>query len=130
MIIGIGTDIVQIPRIEKILELYPESFPKRILAAEEFKKFALLNKEKCAAFLAKRFAAKEAISKAFGVGIGQGINLKDITILNNELGKPTACISANYTQKLSPCNIYLSLSDDYPICVAFVVVEKICSDNV
>lgn len=124
MIIGIGTDIVQIPRIEKILELYPKSFPKRILTAEEFENFALLSKEKYAAFLAKRFAAKEAISKAFGIGIGQGINLKDITILNNELGKPTASISSNYTQKLSPFNIHLSLSDDYPICVAFVVVEK------
>lgn len=125
MIIGVGTDIVQIPRIEKIIKLYPEIFPKRILNTEELKKFALLNKESHAAFLAKRFAAKEAISKAFGVGIGRGINFKDITLLNDELGKPIVKIASVYTQKLPPFNIHLSLSDDYPICVAFVVIEKI-----
>ncbi|MCC8376797.1 MAG: holo-ACP synthase [Rickettsia endosymbiont of Graphium doson] len=125
MIIGVGTDIVQIPRIEKLIKLYPEIFSKRILNTEELKKFTLLNKESYAAFLAKRFAAKEAISKAFGVGIGRGINFKDITLLNDELGKPIVKIDSVYTQKLPPFNIHLSLSDDYPICVAFVVVEKI-----
>ncbi|HJD61833.1 MAG TPA: holo-ACP synthase [Rickettsia endosymbiont of Columbicola hoogstraali] len=125
MIIGIGTDIVQIPRIEKLIKLYPEIFPKRILNTEELKKFTLLNKESYAAFLAKRFSAKEAISKAFGVGIGCGINFKDVTVLNDELGKPIVKIDSVYTQKLPPFNIHLSLSDDYPICVAFVVVEKI-----
>lgn len=125
MIIGVGTDIVQIPRIEKIIKLYPEIFPKRILNTEELKKFALLKKKSHVTFLAKRFAAKEAISKAFGVGIGRGINFKDITLLNDELGKPIVKIDSLYTQKLPPFNIHLSLSDDYPICVAFVVVEKI-----
>ena len=59
-----------------------KSFPKRILVVKEFKKFTLLNKVKHAVFLAKSFAAKEVISRAFGVGIGQGINFKYITILN------------------------------------------------
>ncbi|WP_395476282.1 holo-ACP synthase [Rickettsia endosymbiont of Pantilius tunicatus] len=127
MIIGVGTDIVQIPRIEKIIKLYPKIFPKRILNTEELKKFALLKKESHATFLAKRFAAKEAISKAFGVGIGRGINFKDITVFNDELGKPIVKLDSDYTQKLLPFNIRLSLSDDYPICVAFVVVEKIIS---
>ncbi|MGX6960645.1 MAG: holo-ACP synthase [Rickettsia endosymbiont of Pentastiridius leporinus] len=124
MIIGIGTDIVQIPRIEKILELYPKRFAERILASQELQKFVLLGKHKQATFLAKRFAAKEAISKAFGVGIGQGINLKDIAVLSNELGKPIVQISSSYTQKLPPLNIHLSLSDDYPICVAFAMIQK------
>ncbi|MCC8462052.1 MAG: holo-ACP synthase [Rickettsia endosymbiont of Ecitomorpha arachnoides] len=123
MLIGVGTDIVQIPRIEKILHLYPELFAKKILTSKELKQFALLEKTNHAAFLAKRFAAKEAISKAFGVGIGQGINLKDITILNDELGKPVVEVNSNYTDKLPPFNINLSLSDDYPVCVAFAVVE-------
>jgi len=123
MIIGIGTDIVQIPRIEKILELYPKLFAKRILAAKELEKFVLLGKEKHTPFLAKRFAAKEAISKAFGVGIGQGINFKDIVILNDELGKPIVEINSNYTKQLPSFNIQLSLSDDYPICIAFAVIE-------
>ncbi|XVN41016.1 MAG: holo-ACP synthase [Rickettsia endosymbiont of Argas persicus] len=124
MIIGVGTDIVQIPRIEKIIKLYPEIFPKKILTVEELKKFTLLKEENCTTFLAKRFAAKEAISKAFGIGIGQGINFKDITILNNELGKPIVKLNSVYALKLSPFNIHLSLSDDYPICIAFVVVEE------
>lgn len=83
MLVGIGTDIVQIPRIEKILHLYPELFSKRILALKELRQ------------LAKRFAAKEAVSKAFGVGIGQGINFKDIIILNDDLGKPLVNINSN-----------------------------------
>jgi len=123
MLIGIGTDIVQIPRIKKILYLYPELFAKRILASKELKQFALLDKTNCATFLAKRFAAKEAVSKAFGVGIGQGINFKDITILNDDLGKPLVSINSNYTKNLSPFNIHLSISDDYPVCVAFAIVE-------
>ncbi len=129
MIIGIGTDIVQIPRIEKIINLYPEIFSNRILTTEELKKFALLKKERRAAFLAKRFAAKEAISKAFGIGIGRGINVKDITVLNDELGKPIVKLDSVYTQKLPLLNIHLSLSDDYPICVAFVIVEKTISPS-
>jgi len=124
MIIGIGTDIVQIPRIEKILKLYPKLFAKKILAAKELQKFVLLDEENKAAFLAKRFAAKEAVSKAFGIGIGQGINLKDIAVLNDELGKPIVEIDSSYTKKLPCFNINLSLSDDYPVCIAFVVVEK------
>ncbi|BBJ31890.1 holo-[acyl-carrier-protein] synthase [Rickettsia asiatica] len=123
MIIGVGTDIVQIPRIEKILHLYLELFAKKILTSKELAQLSLLDKTGYAVFLAKRFAAKEAISKAFGVGIGQGINFKDIIILNNDLGKPIVEVSSNYTNKLPPFNIHLSLSDDYPVCVAFVVIE-------
>ncbi|CAK6518778.1 holo-ACP synthase [Rickettsia helvetica] len=123
MIIGVGTDIVQIPRIEKILHLYLELFAKKILTSKELAQLSLLDKTGYAVFLAKRFAAKEAISKAFGVGIGQGINFKDIIILNNDLGKPIVEVSSNYTNKLPPFNIHLSLSDDYPVCVAFAVIE-------
>ncbi|ABV75169.1 4'-phosphopantetheinyl transferase [Rickettsia akari str. Hartford] len=126
MLIGVGTDIVQILRIEKILHLYPELFAKRILASKELRQFALLNKTSHATFLAKRFAAKEAVSKAFGIGIGQGINFKDITILNDDLGKPIVEVSASYTKKYSSFNIHLSLSDDYPVCVAFAIVESSC----
>lgn len=124
MLIGIGTDVVQIPRIEKILNLYPELFAKRILTPKELIRFVSLEKKSHAAFLAKRFAAKEAVSKAFSVGIGQGINLKDITILNDDLGKPIVEVNSNYTKKKFPFNIHLSLSDDYPVCVAFAVVEN------
>ncbi|MEY4463529.1 MAG: 4-phosphopantetheinyl transferase [Pseudomonadota bacterium] len=123
MLIGIGTDIVQIPRIEKILHSYPELFAKRILASKELRQFVLLDKTSHTTFLAKRFAAKEAVSKAFGVGIGQGINFKDITILNDDLGKPIVEVNSSYTKKYSSFNIHLSLSDDYPVCVAFAVIE-------
>ncbi|AAU04033.1 holo-ACP synthase [Rickettsia typhi] len=127
MLIGVGTDIVQIPRIEKILNLYQELFAKKILTSQELKQFTLLDKPNHATFLAKRFAAKEAVSKAFGVGIGQGINFKNITIINDNLGKPVVEVSSHYTNKLIPFHIHLSLSDDYPICIAFAIVESNCS---
>ncbi|MCC8369034.1 MAG: holo-ACP synthase [Rickettsia endosymbiont of Oxypoda opaca] len=124
MIVGVGTDIVQIPRIEKILSLYKERFIKRILAVSELKKLALLNEEAHAGFLAKRFAAKEAISKALGTGIGIGISFKDIIILNDSFGKPFVELASNYLEKFTSVNIHLSISDDYPVCIAFAVISK------
>lgn len=122
MIIGVGTDIVQMPRISRIFSIYKECFAKRILSRKEFERFYTLNEEGKINFLSKRFAAKEAVSKAFGLGIGRGISFCDITILNDDLGKPTAhisssCIKGNF-------DVYLSISDDPPVCIAFAVVSK------
>jgi holo-[acyl-carrier protein] synthase len=121
MILGIGTDVVQIERIKNILSIHRERFIKRILVESEISQMNKLSIDKQENFIAKRFAAKEAISKAFGVGISKEIGFCDIEISNNSLGKPVAHI-AKYDSKYK---IHLSLSDDYPVVVAFCVIEFI-----
>jgi len=121
---GIGTDIVQIPRIEKVLHLYGQIFIRRILSEEEIQKMNLLKQDQYGRFLAKRFAAKEAISKALGTGIGANLRFKDISVLNDKLGKPLVKIChPKYQGELGQkINIHLSISDDYPISVAFAII--------
>ena len=123
MIFGIGTDIVQIPRIETILERYRIIFPTKILSNIELQFFKSLLPSKHSSFLAKRFAAKEAISKAFGIGITKrNLQFKDITILNDEFGKPYAEINSKKFNDIEKFKINLSISDDYPIAIAFAIV--------
>ncbi|MCC8417852.1 MAG: holo-ACP synthase [Rickettsia endosymbiont of Bryobia graminum] len=125
MIIGVGTDIVQILRIERLLNLYQQRFIERILSQPEIQKLSSLNKESYSNFLAKRFAAKEAISKATGRGIGRDFSFKDISILNDELGRPFVKISLyNDYKKFDGLQIHLSISDDYPLALAFAVITQ------
>lgn len=133
MIIGIGTDIVQIPRIERILSLYGQRFIDRILSKKEIQKLTSLSKDRYGYFLAKRFAAKEAVSKALGVGIGRNLRFKDISVLNDDLGKPFVWICCpekpnkfgqNLGHNLGQIKIHLSISDDYPTSVAFAIVTS------
>lgn len=121
MILGIGTDIVQIPRIEKLIEKYDINIAKKILCSSELDQYQALPNIKKASFLAKRFAAKEAIAKAFGTGIGPCIKFHDIIISNDAMGKPIATIDAAIANNK---NILLSISDDYPIAIAFVVISQ------
>ncbi|WP_316354220.1 holo-ACP synthase [Candidatus Trichorickettsia mobilis] len=123
MIIGIGTDIVQIYRIEQLLAKYGEVFKSRILSLSEIDLVSRLSPNKHAAFIAKRFAAKEAISKALGSGIGQSLQFKNIKIFNDNLGKPFATIHSTKIKDLGKFKIDLSISDDYPIAIAFAVVS-------
>lgn len=125
MIIGVGTDIVQIPRIERILKLYDQRFVNIILSKTEIQKLTSLSKDQYGCFLAKRFAAKEAVSKALGIGIGRGLRFKDISVLNDALGKPFVqiCYPEN-PNKFGQVKIHLSISDDYPISVAFAVITS------
>lgn len=120
MIIGIGTDIVQIPRIEKLIDKYGDSFKNKILNDRELLLIEKLSFNKHASFLAKRFAAKESISKAFGKGIHNELSFRNIIVLNNEFGMPYVIIESKNVNKI---NISLSLSDDYPIALAFAVVS-------
>ncbi|WP_341756956.1 MULTISPECIES: holo-ACP synthase [unclassified Candidatus Tisiphia] len=130
MIISIGTDIVQIPRIERILNLYGQCFIDRILSKKEVQKLTSISKDQHGCFLAKRFAAKEAVSKALGVGIGRNLQFKDISILNDDLGKPfvLGCYPENlnkFGRNLEQVKVHLSISDDYPIAIAFVIVTSL-----
>ncbi len=124
-IYGIGTDIANTNRIKKSLK--NENFVKRLFDKNEIKKCnKQTNKVNC---YAKRFAAKEAFSKALGTGISRGINFKEIIIYNNKFGKPTIKLlgkTKNIVSKIlkkKKINIYLSLSDDNPFAVATVVIS-------
>lgn len=129
MIIGVGTDLISVARIEeKILKL-GEKFINRIFTKEEIKQASQLQNK--SNFYAKRFAAKEAFSKAIGLGIGRGINFLDIEIRNDDLGKPSVKIINNKESFLNDhfagkkLNFHLSLSDEKNMALATVIIEKI-----
>lgn len=121
MISGIGTDIVHIKRIEALLTKYGDRFVNRILSKSEIVQFRIKNS---VLYLARRFAGKEAFFKAIGTGIGKPLRFSDITISNDDLGKPEIKIEDVEKGKLIKkySNIHISLSDDYPVAIAFVVV--------
>ena len=124
MIYGVGTDIVNIDRVKKILSKNRDGFVKRVLSEHEQALFA--NKADSAAYCAKRFAAKEAFAKALGTGIGRVVGFQDLTIRNNENGKPYFIPSEKLRQYLIEKSIkhaHLSISDESQNAIAFVVLE-------
>jgi len=124
MIYGVGTDIVSIERIQKIILKNREGLIKRVLTEHEQALFA--NKADSAAFCAKRFAAKEAFSKALGTGIGRAVSFQDLTIRNNDNGKPHFIPSEKlrlYLLEKGVKQAHLSISDESQYAVAFVVLE-------
>ena len=124
MIYGIGTDIVSIERIQEIILKNRDGFIKRVLTDHEQALFA--NKADSPAFCAKRFAAKEAFSKALGTGIGKEVGFQDLTVRNNENGKPHFITSEKLRLYLLAKGIkqaHLSISDESKNAVAFVVLE-------
>ena len=126
MIRGVGTDIVDLSRIEASLVRAGEAFAKRILTASEFIRFEALGERRRVAFLAKRFAAKEAAAKALGTGIGRGISFQHFCVSNTEQGAPELQLSAAAAARLAALGAscaHLSLSDERDYAVAFVVLE-------
>ena len=124
MTYGVGTDIVNIERVKKILSKNRDGFIKRVLSEHEQALFA--NKADSAAYFAKRFAAKEAFAKALGTGIGRVVSFQDLTVRNNENGKPHFIPSEKLRQYLVENNIkqaHLSISDESQNAIAFVVLE-------
>tara|TARA_B100001750_G_C15164361_1_gene426074 strand:- start:128 stop:523 length:396 start_codon:yes stop_codon:yes gene_type:complete len=126
-IFGIGTDIVNIKRMEDSLKKRGFSFKNKIFSRKEISYCD--NKKNPSSFYAKRFAAKEAFSKALGTGIRKGVNLKNIEISNNSQGKPSIKLKGNLPNflkkrvKNKKYNIYLSLSDDRPWAQATVIIS-------
>ena len=126
-IFGIGTDIVNIKRMEKSLKRHGSKLKNNIFSKNEITYCE--NKKNSAAFYAKRFAAKEALSKALGTGIRKGIKFKNIEIRNDSYGKPSILLKGaveNYLQKKiksKKYNIHLSLSDDKPWAQATVIIS-------
>lgn len=124
MIYGVGTDIINIERVAHILTKNKGAFVKRVLS--EYEQLLFANKGDSAAYCAKRFAAKEAFAKALGTGIGKVMSFQDLTIRNNEEGKPYFIPSEKLRLYLVDRNIkqaHLSLSDEKFNAVAFVVLE-------
>lgn len=125
MIHGIGTDLVYIPRIEALLLRHGMRFARRILADSEFAEFQQSTKP--AEFLAKRFAAKEATSKALGTGFRNGLSLKHIAVGHDELGRPTLDYSGEGVRLVEQFAIedsHLSLSDEREYALAFVTLTR------
>ena len=125
MIIGIGVDLCEIDRIREAISRHRDHFAQRILATDERTEFDSLNQSMRPSFLAKRFAAKEAVAKALGTGIGRGFGFHDITITHDELGKPMVSLNSE-NQALKDAlayRIHLSISDERTHAVAFCTIE-------
>jgi len=127
-VIGLGTDIVNINRIKKIYTKYGNQFLDKILTESEKKIEKKKSRLKNIETIAKRFAAKEAISKAIGHGFSKGIHFKNIEIYNDKNGRPYANVNGKakiILNKLSKKhNIFLSLSDDKPWAVATALITS------
>jgi len=124
MIVGIGTDVVSIERIAGVLERHGERFLNRILTADERRRFDRTKAK--ASHLAKRWAAKEAFSKAIGTGIHPPFTWKSIGVGRDPKGKPLVVPSAEmakHLKKLGVTSAHVSLTDDAGVAVAFVVLE-------
>lgn len=129
MIYGIGTDIIQISRVAAALERHGERFAERVLGPEEMQKF-LRRRAKVEArglrFLATRFAAKEAFSKAIGLGMRMPMTWRSMQVLNAASGQPVAVCSGALQEFMNSQGLraQVSITDEADYAVAFVIVEK------
>jgi holo-[acyl-carrier protein] synthase len=124
VIFGVGTDVVEIGRIEKALSRWGERFAERILCAPELNRFR--KHKQPASYLAKRFAAKEAFTKALGTGIKAPANWHGVWVTNHASGKPELQFSEPLKKDLSRRGIsraHLSLADERGVAVATVILE-------
>ena len=124
MIFGIGTDIVAVTRLRAMWERHGDRAVERILAPQEIPDFAGATDK--GRFLAKRFAAKEAFSKALGTGVRPPATLSAIAILHDHLGKPMLVFSPALHALLGEKNLkaHLSISDEAEYAVAYVILEQ------
>jgi holo-[acyl-carrier protein] synthase len=130
MIFGIGTDIVQVSRIQKSLDRYGELFARRILAEAELEDFRRTLHP--ARFLARRFAAKEALAKAYGTGFSGGLTFRDIVVTHDAAGKPLLALAGRAAELQREMGIgekFISISDEREYAVAFVTVLKDTASN-
>lgn len=123
-IVGTGTDLVSIARIKSIWDKFGTAFSRRILARSELERLALSRNP--VAFLAKRYAAKEAVAKALGTGFRpQGILLTEICVNNDPLGRPYLEYSGKAASEMDRLNVresHLTLSDEKEFALAFVIL--------
>ncbi len=130
MIIGVGSDLIDIRRVEKTLKRFPERFKNRIFTETERRKSD--RRANCAASYAKRFAAKEACSKALGTGFRRGVFWRDLGVVNLKSGKPTMALTGGARERLELLipegmapQIDLTISDDFPLAQAVVIISAV-----
>lgn len=124
MIYGIGTDIVEVSRIEGSLAHFGETLARRILTESEYLEFE--QSQVKARFLAKRFAVKEAVGKALGTGLRPPVTMQNIGVGHDDLGKPVLVLAPDLQQWVDDRGIrfmHVSISDEKALAVAFVVLE-------
>jgi holo-[acyl-carrier protein] synthase len=132
VIYGIGTDIVLVARIERLIERWGARFPRRVLGPEELAEYERRRSRGShgagysARYLAKRFAAKEAYSKALGLGLRAPMSLLSLQILNDARGKPLAVPRGDLARFVAERGLtaHVSLSDEIDSAVAFVILES------
>ncbi|MDP8916364.1 MAG: holo-ACP synthase [Pseudomonadota bacterium] len=130
MILGIGSDLTDIRRIERTLNRHGERFTRRVFTETE--RARAERKPHAAATYAKRFAAKEACAKALGTGMRGGVFWRDMGVVNARSGQPTLALTGGAAARLAAltppgaqARIHLSITDDHPYAQAFVVIEAV-----
>jgi holo-[acyl-carrier protein] synthase len=130
VIIGIGSDLCDISRIEQTLARFGERFTHRVFTIEERRKAE--GRANIAATYAKRFAAKEACAKALGTGFSRGVFMKDMGVVNLPSGAPTLKLEGGALERLKAmtptgheAKIHLTLTDDHPMAMAVVMIEAL-----
>ncbi|MCF8462367.1 MAG: holo-ACP synthase [Rickettsiaceae bacterium] len=124
MIVGIGVDLINKNRIADILSKYNSKFVEKILGDAELEIYGNLSQNHHVNYLSKRFAAKEALSKALGTGIGKFVQFNNINILNDSSGKPYLKNFNSSTLAIDIAKVKISISDEKDMAIAFVVVYE------
>ena len=125
MIYGIGTDLIEIARVKRVLDRYGEKFARRILCEPELRRFK--NHKQPVAYLAKRFAAKEAFTKALGTGIHAPANWHGVWVTNLPSGKPVLEFTPRlkeFMDKRGVAGCHLTITDEKEIASAVVILES------
>jgi len=130
LIIGLGSDLIDIRRIEQTLERHGARFTERVFT--EIERTKSDRRKQRAASYAKRFAAKEACAKALGTGLNQGVFWRDMGVVNLPSGQPTMALTGGAAERLAAILppghvgvVHLTITDDYPLAQAFVVIEAL-----
>ncbi|MBX3447355.1 MAG: holo-ACP synthase [Parvibaculaceae bacterium] len=130
MIIGIGNDIIDIRRVQQTLDRFGDRFVQRIFTDVEQRKSEARRMR--AASYAKRFAAKEACSKALGTGLRRGVFWRDMGVVNMRGGQPTMALTGGALDRLNEITpagmtpvIHLTITDDHPLAQAFVIISAV-----
>jgi holo-[acyl-carrier protein] synthase len=133
VILGIGTDLVEINRIERVFRKFGVRFVEKTLSpAEKIEFSSIANRSKMVNFLAKRFSSKESVLKAMGIGMGRGVKMSDLTITYNKYRKPSIDVSREKTdvveeildRKIENLNFLISLTDERGIVSSFSIIEE------